>query len=76
MQSRLDCLPQGLSAIVLQINCKKEITQRLKDFGLVPGTAVMIRYRSPDKGVIALEFRSTVIAMRSKDLKGVLVQWV
>ena len=76
MQCSLDRLPQGISAKVQKLDCKREIVERLKDFGLIEGTMVRVRYKSPDKGVIAMEFRDTVIAMRSRDLKGVKVEWV
>ena len=75
MQVRLDRLPCSIPAIVLEISCKQELRERLRDFGLVPGTEVIARYRSPDKGVTALEFRGTVIALRTRDLKGVRVKW-
>ena len=75
MQVRLDRLPCSIPAIVLEISCKQELRERLRDFGLVPGTEVTARYRSPDKGVTALEFRGTVIALRTRDLKGVRVKW-
>lgn len=75
MQVRLDRLPCAIPAVVLEISCKPELRERLRDFGLVPGTEVTARYRSPDKGVTALEFRGTVIALRTRDLKGVRVKW-
>ncbi len=75
MQDGLDRLPLGVPARILEIRCRQELTDRLRDFGLIPGTGVVIRYRSPDKGVTALEFRETVIAMRTRDLKGVRVEW-
>lgn len=75
MEVTLDRLPQGIPAVVLQIGCKHELRDRLRDFGLVPGTEVIARYRSPGKGVTALEFRGTVIALRTRDLKGVRVRW-
>lgn len=75
MQVSLDRLPQGIPAVVIQVGCKKEMCSRLRDFGLVPGTEVIIRYRSPDRSVMALEFRDTVIALRTRDLKGVRVEW-
>ena len=75
MEVTLDRLPQWIPATVLQLSCKPELSRRLRDFGLVPGTKVITRYRSPDKGVTALEFRGTVIALRTRDLKGVRVSW-
>ena len=75
MHTSLDCLPIGIPAVVQQVSCRQELNLRLKDFGLIPQTVVTIRYRSPDKGVTALELRGTVIAMRTRDLKGVRVRW-
>ncbi len=75
MCTSLDRLPIGIPAVVQEIGCRQELKLRLQDFGLVPGTVITIRYRSPDKGVAALEFRSTVIAVRMRDLKGVRVSW-
>lgn len=76
MGNSLAQLPQGVPAKILDLNCKQEYVDRLRDFGLVPGTQVTVRYRSPDRGVVALEFRGTVVAMRTRDLKGVQVQWM
>lgn len=75
MQVSLDRLPVGIPAEVLQVSCSEGLTKRLRDFGLVPGTTVMSRYRSPGGGVTALECRGAVLALRTKDLKGVRVRW-
>ena len=75
MQTTLDQLKPGIVAAVTEIRVQETLAQRLRDFGLVPGTKVIARYRSPDKGVTALEFRGTVIALRTRDLKGVRVSW-
>ena len=75
MEVTLDRMPTGIPAIVLQMECRQELRNRLRSFGLVPETEVIVRYRSPDNGVTALEFRGTVIALRTRDLKGVRVRW-
>jgi len=75
MQVSLDQLPVGVPATVVQMNCQEALLRRLEDFGLIPGTRVVARYRSPGGGVTALECRGAVLAMRSRDLKGVHVQW-
>ncbi len=75
MQITLDRLPMNIPARVIQIGCRQELRDRLRDFGLVPGTIVTACYRSPDRGVTALEFRDTVVALRTRDLKGVRVRW-
>lgn len=75
METSLDRLPLDVPGVVVHMNCQKEVIWRLRDFGLIPGTTVTIRYRSPDRGVSALEFRGTVIALRTRDMKGVRVKW-
>lgn len=51
----------------------ESVKNRLRDFGLVPGTEVICRYRSPGGQVTALSFRSAVIAMRTRDLNKIRV---
>ena len=75
MQGTLDRLPCGIPAVVTDIGCSRQLRSRLRDFGLIPQTQVTVRYRSPDRGVTALEFRGTVIAVRTRDLKGVRAIW-
>jgi Fe2+ transport system protein FeoA len=75
MQVSLDRLPIGIPATVVQMSCPEVLLRRLRDFGMIPGTAVMVRYRSPGGGVTALECRGALLAMRTRDLKGVGVQW-
>lgn len=71
----MDRLPEGVSATVVRMECKQELIHRLHSFGLVPGTVVMIRYRSPGGKAAAFECRGAVLALRSKDMKGVYVEW-
>ena len=47
---------------------------RLKDFGLVAGTQVCCRYRTPGGKVTAVEFRGTTVALRTRDLQAIRVQ--
>lgn len=75
MQVSLDKLPMGIPATVVHMGCSEALRKRLGDFGMIPGTLIMARYRSPDGGVTALECRGAVLAMRTRDLKGVRVQW-
>ena len=76
MQTGLDRLPIDIPAVVVRIDCRKDLKRRLKDFGLVVGTEICCRYRSPDGGVTALEFRGSVLALRTADIKGVRVEWI
>lgn len=69
MQISLDQLRLGVKALVTQIQVSPVISRRLRDFGLIPGTAVCCRYRSPGGHVTALELRGTVVAIRTRDLQ-------
>lgn len=58
---------------VTRIGVKEPLRQRLWDIGLIPGTAVCCRYRTPNRKVTALEFRGTVVALRTRDLEQIRV---
>lgn len=75
MEVSMDKLPKGVPGTVTRIGCGKALTGRLRDFGLIPGTQVQIRYRSPDGGVTAFHCRGAVLALRTKDIRGVRVLW-
>lgn len=74
METTLDLLRPGVEAVVIKIDVQYFLKRRLTDFGLVPGTAVRCRYRSPGRDVTALEFRGTVVALRTRDLKHIRVR--
>lgn len=68
MELRLDGLHPGMAAVVTDFYCPEALRQRLADFGLVVGTAVSCRYRSPEGDVVALGLRGTTLAIRRTDL--------
>ncbi len=74
MEISLERLEPGVKAAVTQIRSPELLRCRLRQFGLVPGTIVSVRYRSPDGGVTALELRGTVIALRTRELKKIRVR--
>lgn len=74
MQMDLDRLEPEQRGMVTQVGCGPKLKGRLRDFGLVEGTEVRVRYRSPDGGVTALELRGTVIALRTRELKKIRVR--
>lgn len=75
MQISLARLPAGIPATVVRIGCDKKTVNRLRDFGLIPGTTVMICYRSPSGGVAALQCRGAIVALRTNDLRHISVRW-
>ncbi len=71
----LDKLPIGVPGVVMRVRRRKMLMGQLKDFGLLPGTTVTVRYRSPGGGVAVLECGESMLALRTRDLKGVRVKW-
>lgn len=69
----LDQVCTGTWACVTEIDTSARLRQRLRDFGLVPGTRVRRRYTSPGGDVVAIELRGSVLALRKKDLHRIRV---
>lgn len=74
MEQSLASLRSGQRGIVTQVRITEPLRSRLRAFGLVDGTEVAVRYRSPDGGVTALALRGTVIALRTRDIKNIRVR--
>ena len=74
MEITLDRLEPGIHCTIVEIRSPEPLRSRLRQFGLVPGTSVSVRYRSPDGGVTALELRGTVVALRTRELKKIRVR--
>lgn len=74
METGLDQIRLHTLVLVTQIAACPELKKRLRAFGLVPGTRVVCRYRSPGGKVTALAFRGMVLAMRTRDLGKIRVQ--
>ena len=69
MDITLDRLRPGQQAVVTDLGEDAYLKERLMVYGMVPGTTVSCRYRSPDGSVTSLECRGSVIALRTADLK-------
>lgn len=75
METGLDRVGPGAVAVVTQVNTAPELRHRLKAFGLIPGTKVCCRYRCPWGHVTAIEFRGSVLALRTEDLRKIRVRY-
>lgn len=75
MDRTLDCLAVGQKALVTDVCGNAALRMRLKDYGLIPGTQVCCRYRSPGGSVTSVECRGGVIAIRTKDMKNIKGRW-
>lgn len=74
MQTNLKFLRLGRNAVVETVDTEPALRQRLRDFGLVPGTQICCRYRTPGGSVTAVEFRGSVVALRTRDLEKIRVR--
>lgn len=75
MESSLDWIRPGVPVVVKEVRGGETLQSRLQDFGMVPGTLVCCRYRSPGGFVTAVECRGTVVALRTRDLQNIRVQY-
>ncbi len=73
METGLDVLKPGAKGVVIRVDAEPALKGRLRDFGLVPGTQVCCRYRCPWGHLTALEFRGSVLALRTRDLRKIRV---
>lgn len=71
MEISLDRLRPGQQGVVTGIDTSKPLKRRLQAFGMIPGTDVYCGYRSPGGSITALEFRGTVVALRTRDMKNI-----
>lgn len=69
----LDRACMGKWVCVIGVDTTEQLRQRLRDFGLVPGTQVRRRYASPGGDVMAIELRGSVLALRTRDLQMIRV---
>jgi len=74
LEMGLDKLPLGIPGQVTQMAENMPLTQRLNQFGLVPGTRICCRYRTPGGSVTAVEFRGAVVALRTRDMAAIRVE--
>lgn len=58
---------------VVKVDGAEVLRNRLRAYGIVPGTRVCCRYRTPCGTVTALEARSGVVALRTGDMGSIRV---
>ena len=67
----LDRLGDGQSAYVVRVEAEPAMGRRLLDMGLIPGTRVTCRGRSPAGDPAAYLIRGAVVALRTRDAASV-----
>jgi ferrous iron transport protein A len=64
---KLTNMPIGESGKVLHLTCQGQKRRRLLDLGLIPGTTVEAKRKSPSGNPIAYLIRGTVLALRKEE---------
>ena len=72
-EKNLTDLHEGESAQVVLLLNESNIKRRLQDLGLVEGTRVRCIQKCPYGDMVAYGIRGAIIALRSEDAVGVLV---
>ena len=74
--TNLNNLTPGMRSIVKSINLSGDIKRRLMDIGLIENTEIECVGRSPGGDPSAFLIRGAVIAIRSEDCDGILIDYV
>ena len=61
---------------ILSLKVNKNILKRFLDIGLIPGAIIKKVLTSPFKGISAYNIMDSIIAIRDKDVIGVIVEYV
>ena len=70
----LSLLPLGGVAEVKELTMVGNIRRRMLDLGLINGTKVQAINKSPSGDPVAYSFRGAVIALRSEEASGIIVE--
>lgn len=70
----LAALSVGQSAYVSEIEGEPAMCRRLMDLGLIQGTRVTCLAKSPAGDPVAYLIRGSVIALRGRDARGILLE--
>lgn len=68
METVLSGLRLNRWVTVTKVGGPEVFQNRLRAYGIIPGTRVCCRYRTPCGTVTALEARSGVVALRTRDM--------
>lgn len=70
----MNTLCRGQRATVSSILLEGTMRRRMQDLGLIPGTVVECRMKSPAGDPVAYALRGTVVALRNRDAEQILVR--
>lgn len=60
-------MSQGQRGTIRRVTALGELGRRMRDMGLVPGTAFCVRGRAPLKDPVAIQVRNFTLALRNNE---------
>ena len=70
----LDKVNLNKNYLIEKILLEEQFKKRLYDLGIIENTTIKALYKSPFNDPIAYEIRGTIIAIRNKDAKNIIVR--
>jgi Fe2+ transport system protein FeoA len=61
-------LPIGTIARILHYTHHDSFTERLREFGLIPGTLIRLLRKAPFNGPIEIQFRNSRLVLRPEEI--------
>ncbi len=61
--------PIGATARILHYTHNDAFTERLREFGLIPGTLIRLLRKAPFKGPIEIQYRHSRIVLRPEEIR-------
>jgi ferrous iron transport protein A len=74
MQGSLRTLAVNEKARIIAITASGEMSRRLRDMGLVPGTEIKVVGRAPLKDPVALRLRDFTLTLRNNEADCIMVE--
>lgn len=74
MENSLRSLKVNEKALIKSITANGEMSRRLRDMGLVPGTEVKVVGRAPLKDPVAIRLRDFTLTLRNNEADSIMVE--
>ena len=69
----LNKLPLNTDAVVISVECKENLINRIFDFGIIENSVIRPVFRSPFGDPTAYLIKNSVVALRENDSKDIIV---
>ncbi|MBD1208176.1 MAG: ferrous iron transport protein A [Ignavibacteria bacterium] len=67
-------IPVGSKARIVNYTQHDSFTERLREFGLTPGTIIRLLRKAPFNGPVEIQFRSSRIVLRPNEVTHMLLE--